>query len=583
MTVWAFDIETENWDRFVLGCAVSNGGEVIEFHTEREVAEWYRSTGPRDLVLSHFGGRFDFLFLIDTIREPWVGSIAGGGLVSCRVPGHADCRDTWRLFPLRLKDLTGAKTDVGLDCTCGKACGGYCAIRRDLPPAQRRRLMEYCLNDAKILLGAWEEWLGFAQECGLDIGDPERPRRTMGSVAWHTAVRDCGLDDRDALDWPEYELGRQAYYGGRTEVFRVEASEGHRYDLNSAYPHALTGAFPVGSGRVMLGTVVGRDWQYALSDVELQIPDGTFGLVPMRARDRIVWPTGRARGWYTHEEIETAVSHGARVVRGYNSVVWDRASHVYRPFIDAMYARRERQTIRGAKARSTWLKLIMNSLSGKLAQGPDSETLHVRPDDPRAQWRWLGGDAWVSSTRRIPRSAHPAHAAFVTGRTRAALLARLMRAGDAAIYCDTDSCYSQRPDETGVDPTRLGAWKYEGAMRAWRSLAPKVYRYVDDEGAHVKAKGIPDVDLDAYDALERREPVSRRVGVHGVRRALASHGRAFVASEICRTSRSPRQLAGTRYVHPTGTLTTPLKRDAEGRYTWPGVDVPPDFFGIRLT
>jgi len=39
---------------------------------------------------------------------------------------------------------------------------------------------------------------------------------------------------------------RQAYYGGRTEVFKPYVAKGYQYDVNSSYPAGMIQPMPVG-------------------------------------------------------------------------------------------------------------------------------------------------------------------------------------------------------------------------------------------------------------------------------------------------------------------------------------------------
>jgi hypothetical protein len=64
--MYAADIETENWDRFVVGGVLSDTDDWVchDWHTEREFAEYLLSLDGE--VWGHNAGRYDWLWLTDT-------------------------------------------------------------------------------------------------------------------------------------------------------------------------------------------------------------------------------------------------------------------------------------------------------------------------------------------------------------------------------------------------------------------------------------------------------------------------------------------------------------------------------------
>jgi len=598
MTVWAFDIETVNWDSFLLGGAVGGIGAErrrILFRTPQQIVDWYESTGPKDLILSHFGGRFDFLYLIDLIRCPWNATLSGSGIISMKAAGHAECRDTYRFAPLSLDAWSGKKTVQVLPCICPEKCRGYCAFSHSLRRADYNRVADYCLHDCEILLDVWTEYVERLESAGVRVRNSKGDvRRTIGGIAWATLSEMC--DVGATPDHETYQAELQSYYGGRVEVFRTVAETGHRDDVNSMYTWGLLQPTPTG-----VCTVIDRApdalrafarQSHGCYDATVKTPAGRFPLVPRRGKDSaIIWATGETRGVYTQPELQSAVDHGASV-EIHTARTWPTLARVYEPWVTLAYGIRERAAEAGDKSMRAYAKWLCNSASGKLCQGIETQSLYIRPSDEQLM-RWVqlpdnvrnerlralgkNGDVFVDTSRRqVPASARPIHGAYMISRARLALLARLERAGDDALYCDTDAVYSRRDDATDRDDVRLGAWKYEGAMCDWHATAPKLYRYTptSGEGAgriQVKAKGIPKADPEKYDALRAGGSVALDVGVETVKTALDKHGRAFIRKASARSLQASPRLAGLRYILPDGATVAP-HRAADGGYSWPGID-----------
>lgn len=585
--LWALDIETEGWSTFVLGRAISQDGQVARLDKHRDMWTWYQTLDKSDLVIAHNGGCFDFLSLIDSAPEQdWRGTLAGSGLVSLSVKGGAECRDSKRLFPLSLKDWSGEKDETGLGCECGKLCGGYCAIKADMEPAKRKRLAEYCEQDCVALLHAWQRSIERGVSDGFDLIDERgSPRRTVGSAAYATAARLCGLDPKP-LDWTRYELEREAYAGGRNEVQCVAADDGHRHDLRAAYAAALTLPVPTGEPTIVWGDAAtrayiagkpGAYWARVFSP-----PDIGYALLWHRSpKGRLLWATGELEGTWTHVELQAAEKYGLRILQINRGLVYPKEEAIYKPYFDHVWEKRDLALLRHEDSCSSWtfekswagvVKFLGNAPSGKLAQSPGVSRLYVgevpHPDDRKGDWSQLSSHAWVQVTRPSPpKCARPIHAAVMTSRVHAALLDALALGG--LYYCDTDSSYARDKMPDVMLGSGLGEWKYEGAMTRWRARGPKLYSYVDADGkTEVRMKGFPRADERVYDAAISGQEIAIDHGVFGVRTALAKLGKAFGRREMTRRLRGDPRVVGTRWLRDDG-WTTPLHRGLDGRYEWP--------------
>jgi hypothetical protein len=498
-----------------------------------------------------------------------------------------------RLFPGSLDSWTGEKSTTGLDCECGDDCPGYCAIRRDLPRAARQRLADYCVNDAKILVTAYLRDVERLHDEGFSVRSKDgTPRLTCGAVAWHTAAGLGGLGTAPISD-REYKAGRLAYYGGRTEVGSVRSETGHAYDVHSMYPWALTLPVPVGRPRRKVDRNARRAYaseRPGAYQATVYVPRSSLPLLPHRRatgegrkrQGRLLWTTGTVTGWWAGHELRYAEQFGARIHTLRHATVWDSDDTCYEPYVSHVYGLRERAMLAGDVRWGARLKWLLNSLSGKLAQQPETTAVLVcaEEEDPpdEGRWQWLGGRVWARVRWRVPSCAHPIQAATLTARARIKLLGRLLSHEDSWLYCDTDSTYLTREDDRGVHASELGAWGYEGPLTphvtpngtrypAWEALAPKLYRYWRDGVPNVRARGVPRARCADYERIAHRRTIVREGGVERLRTA----GGEFVRRTLERTHRQTR-VAGTRWILDRG-RTEPLHTDGDGRYYWPSPGV----------
>lgn len=573
--LWGFDIECANWDEFVIGTAVSERGDVRVLRDGDDVRSWYMGLPKSDTVLAHNGGAYDFLYMISVMSDlEWTARLAGSAIVSMRARDHAECRDTYRLFPESLARWTGAKGETGLACVCGNACGGYCAIRTDLKGSALRRLTDYCVADARAVVDTYARDVARLAADGFAVAGRHGTRLTVGSVAWHTAARMAGIDAQSRIAWGEYDAGRRAYYGGRCEVGATIAKQGRRYDVHAMYPWALTLDVPVGRMRTLRGPDAARAFErdeLGIYAAIVEVPDTDLPPLPHRYIERpgrgrrfagrLMWTTGTIAGWWTGIELRAALAHGARIVSLLRARQWDGRDAVYQPYVEHAYRVRDTARKAGDDRWGRIVKWYANSLSGKLAQRPEHATLLIAENPPDGA-AWLGGNVWAVTRRDVSPCAHPHQAAVLTSRARTKLLDRLARHRGEWLYCDTDSTYLQRPDDRDVDDSALGTWGDEGPMTDWQAIAPKVYSYRDADGEwKVRAKGIPRASREDFERLQNREAIVREVGVNRIR----SSGGRFERRKLQRRNMAPEGWCGMRTIANDG-RTVPLTRLADGRY-----------------
>ena len=603
--VWFTDIEAAEWDQFLFA-VVTRKDETQFFDTPQKWGRFFQKMNEHDIVYAHFGGGYDFLALMEAFpRWEWEGSFAGSSLVELRVAGGPRFRDSGRLFPISLSKWTGEKSQTGLDCVCGKKCGGYCAISKNLTKSQYSALLDYCINDCRVLEKHFWKTVHYLQDQGFSMYSQsaekrgEYPlRKTLGAVAWASIEMQCEVEKNDRQDWGFYNTTREGYSGGKNEVYRVFAEKGFRRDINSAYPHALCGEFGVGTPEFLEGRAALRalaSGVYGLFWCDTYQEPGPFVNLPQRAPSgRLIWATGFQRGCWPTIELQTAQQYGTKILSCRQALVWRATKEIYRPFFERMYEIKKTAKMNNDPGMYEITKLLLNAPSGKLAQGPEQQTL-LRLDSAvkfcydyeakhgrEPNLESYSNDFYLLNENSIGGSARPHHAAFVTARIRATVLHESYTHASNAIYCDTDCLYSLS-NEGASDETKLGAFKNEGEMYRWRCAAPKIYTYdveTPEKGrvSHFKAKGIPELDADTMRRVLAREPVTVTSGVEKPKSSIKKGDDIFKRRHLTRQLRMPDFMAGTRYVADPNDQTVALHYEAKQGWIWPGVAMRPSEF-----
>lgn len=625
--VW--DIEGEDWDTFVVGGIRWPDGEFKPYFNQRDlVNDLLKIKGT---VWAHFGGGYDFKWLLDRISGSGAKAeivASGGRIVSVEI-GHTLFCDSWALAPMKLKDFTQglgiSKEELGLPCECGDDCGGYCSINRFMEPAHEARVVEYLQADCDSLYFAINALRDYAEEHDLDLG------RTIGSSAWRNVQRLNGIQsarsEMGGLDTSQYKFARKGYYGGRTQLYKRclvrrgknweehPIPDGGELDVNSMYPWALREfAVPTGSHYMLWGAGARRALANGRPGIYrgiATVPESHLPPLPVRYNNSssIGFPTGRFLGTWALPEIIHAESLGCKF-EAQEALLWTGTSRIFRGWIDKLWNLRaaiadvtlpDGTKLKGKKTpMGIWLKLYMNSLTGKFGSDPEKESYTLNPVTiRRCSCKcgrcsrvlrkckcdikvWMPPDfcpcnplyqvsdrVWASTAWRIEDCSHVQFSGWLTSGARVRLNQGQLALGDngaSVVYSDTDSIHSSRWDDLQKKikcGKELGEWEASCRWKNFMGYAPKVYTYDKIEEDKVveivsKAKGVPmqnnkdkPLDKQLRPIMGKEYPMR---GIIGFKAGLAA-GKFFVANR-----------GSTRVLKPT-TGDRVIVRDSKGNET----------------
>lgn len=297
---------------------------------------------------------------------------------------------------------------------------------------------------------------------------------------------------------------RMAYFGGRTEIFKpifddeVNDSDFLYYqDINSLYPFVMAKfEYP----DKFLGWLEGEDEynknEMAIWHCKVRVPENMYAPpLPVKREERLIFPVGEFKGYWTKYELEYARSLGCEILEYYEGACFHNAGLIFKPFIETLYKMRLEAKEKNDNVTQMTMKLIMNSCYGRM--GINKERSKIIIDDGTFNKVKLLAeiDFPDSSSIRLcekPERArtmfsNPAIACFVTSYARVFLHENMREVGVKHVfYCDTDSLFTDKPMKVGKE---LGAMKLEYKCKSACFLLPKTYvnEGIVEEDGQVKA------------------------------------------------------------------------------------------------
>lgn len=368
----------------------------------------------------------------------------------------------------------------------------------ELEPDDQHRVLSYNLRDAEIVYVALMQ----LQEELLELGGQLQP--TIAGISMDLFRRKYLREAWPTPDEGTNNIARQAYYGARTEPYRLGIVENvSGYDISSLYPSVQAAAqFPDPDHLTWeLGLSPDRLPLHkpGISQVRLAISDQAVPPLPARSGYHLVFPRGELSGVWPHNELQLAVENGATIRSVDWSLISTRTFNPFTTFIQELYARRV-LAASSSPIRAQLFKLILNSAYGRygldwadglqvLKPVASQEELEAYGE---VELRMLGGWPYVlaqSSRPQQPAYSNVLIAAYVAAGARIRMHALISEHQAGLAYTDTDSLWTDTPVETGEG---LGSLRQvHPPSRMW-IVAPKeyaVYRCESLVEAHAKGVG----------------------------------------------------------------------------------------------
>lgn len=469
--IFTYDCETDPFDSgreispFLWGCYDGNG--YFEFTDTNDFIEFAKN--EKAIFYAHNGGKFDAQFFIDKITPGQKIMVINGRLSEFKI-GLATFRDSYNIMPCKLEAYKKDKID-------------YSKFTKENRKKHWQEIAEYLKADCVYL---WEMVTRYRKQYGTGL--------TLAGCAMKLYRRDYafgtslkkftqnGYSGRDFFD----KL-HPYYYGGRCQAFQKGKLSGNfvYYDINSAYPFAMTHPQPHG---YKFRTVAKLNGKPGTSFVSLECQSA--GCFPFREKNgNLSFPHGRNIYHVSDWEYYTAKKYNlisdVKILKVIQFKDWIRFDKYVQHFFELKAANKAKETS-DQKFNYLMAKLFMNSLYGKFAANPRKYKNCRVADFASIDFsNFIGtiGKGFAIEETPLEPAAETFYnlgtAAAITGFVRAALMAAIAKSAEVA-YCDTDSLICR---EFGGDVgPALGQWSLEcRARRVWIG-GKKIYCVETDKG-----------------------------------------------------------------------------------------------------
>ena len=321
---------------------------------------------------------------------------------------------------------------------------------------------------------------------------------------------------------------REAYRGGRVEVYKRYGKNLYMYDVNSLYPHVMKNFdYPCGRYTLYNGLdaqsrlIVMKKRRNTLGIVEatVDIPKQDICPLPAVISGKLIFAYGKIRfNWCTEELFYAVENFGVKVLRVHKLVEWEDKVKPFTNFVDKFY--RLKKDNKG-NAKGAVGKLILNSLYGKFGMKEEreryisKEELQIRKGlfkeeaKIKNEIKLLGKTFYVCEEQFWTDYILVHIAAYITAYARLELLKKMKELKDKGYtiyYCDTDSIFTDcPPGEFGnVDDKELGYWSLDKELEEAIFIAPKTYSFITKDGKNkTKMKGVFREHVLYYEAMKK--------------------------------------------------------------------------------
>lgn len=436
-------------------------------------------------IYAHNGGKFDYMFLLDHIESFKQPTIINSRLSKLQI-GKCTLVDSYNILPIALSDYK--KDDID-----------YSKFEADVRENHINEITEYLRSDCVYLFDLVSR---YREECGADLTQASGAMKTYQKMRDEKAPRhnDAGM----------FANFKKFYHGGRVQCFKkgIIDERFNVYDINSAYPFAMTYKHPYG-----LDFIYGdRELPFTENErVFYRLECASHGAFPFREKQNsgLSFPDdSNIREFYV-TDWEYWTAKNAKLISQINiieCVIFPTTTDFY-DYVYKFYNGRKKAKLDGDKALDLLYKFRLNSLYGKFGSDYRKyENFIILPDDTEPD-NWERIDKFGKDNALFSKPLdendmkffNVATAASITGFVRAYLLAAMVNVGIKNIlYCDTDSLatLSGAGLSTGDN---LGNWKNEGEFIKAGIAGKKLYIFKQKNGkCKMASKGVRLTDKEIW-------------------------------------------------------------------------------------
>lgn len=464
-----FDIESNEWKEFVIG-GIYDGKTFTTYDTLKKLCNALDKFKDHK-IFAHFGGIFDFLFLINQWGVDNVLSsdlIMRGSSIFSFSRGSNMFYDSSGIMPFSLDKAARAygvsHQKLEIDHS----------IKKTITP----ELIKYLKHDCVALYDCIKAFYSTPILDGVNF------KPTLASQSLELMRKYINKSIPSINNKATDDFIREGYAGGRVEIFKPYYNNPDKplyyYDFTSLYPSVMLNMDVVGSVKRVSKNIT----PHSFTDCEVESPENIFlPLLWKKLNNKFLFPRGKFRGIFTGLELLEAEKYGYKINRVYKSYEFNNLGKIFTPYIENLYKLKDEAT--NPVHRMT-AKLLLNAGYGRIGIKRDRETLCI--DDGSVGLSptdiFIGDYRLAKKSNYFEGFSNPAIAAMVTAHARIKLYRAMEPIQESVYYCDTDSIVTSTELPASG---KIGELKLEGTANQACFLLPKTYIFGDEK----KMKGFP--------------------------------------------------------------------------------------------
>lgn len=327
---------------------------------------------------------------------------------------------------------------------------------------------------------------------------------TISSVAMQIFLKNYNKFNLDFnLSEEEDNIFRQAYYGGRCEVFgnAYDYEKIFHFDFSSMYAHRLKEKYPYGYYKKNNSpTQIGSPgFYYVKIFSNMKIP-----VLPYRCphTNKLFFPNGTFSGLYWYEELLLFKEAGGQIVEYRWSIEFEKEDFLFKDFAEETLKRRK-----DSITDNILWKLIPNSFVGRLGLKAETEKSLIIEDadydplnktiisDKKINNQWIVRVQTFSQQSKMKNNVM--YPAIVASKARILWwksAIKIIEDGGRLLYCDTDSifaAFTKNVINTFHGEIFWSSEKEDTIIDDACFATSKVYSYKYKNNTLFKIKGIP--------------------------------------------------------------------------------------------
>ncbi|AJW71040.1 DNA polymerase [Nitrosopumilus adriaticus] len=231
----------------------------------------------------------------------------------------------------------------------------------------KQQVRNYCITDCILTKRLAEKWITLFHDAFEFY-----PNRwiSSGYLAEKVLINnEIDIPKFNTVPYKIQELAFRCYFGGRFEMLkRGFIGTGYIYDINSAYPYALTKIPNLSKGRWIKRKSIHPDSKLGFFRIKADIPDlKHVPPFPFRNNNMIIFPSGKFETFCTLPELLACNDESMYEIIDSYQFIPDVEEYPYKNFITEMYQKRLKLKQDGSPLQLP-IKLILNSIYGKTGQ-----------------------------------------------------------------------------------------------------------------------------------------------------------------------------------------------------------------------